>query len=64
MLELAKRKENELNGWVIDHNIDRKINGEFYVSPLDFYLKNGFVKLPHKRLELDKISAVSIKWTK
>ena len=64
MLELAKQKEDELNGWVIDHNRDKKINGKFYISPLDFYLKNGFVTLPNKKLELDKISAVYIKWTK
>ncbi len=64
ILELAKQKENELNGWVIDHNNDKRMNGEIYKSPLEFYLKNGFVKLPNKRLELDKISAVCIKWTK
>ena len=62
MLELAKLKENELNGWVIDHNRDKKKNGEFYNSPLDFYLKNGFIKITTDRLELDKISAVKIKW--
>lgn len=64
ILELAKQKENELNGWVIDHNRDRKVNREFYISPLGFYLKNGFIKLSNKRLELGKISAVCIKWTK
>lgn len=62
LLNLAKEKESELNGWVIDHNYDKKQNGEFYKSPLDFYLKNGFEKLSDKRLELDKLSAVKIKW--
>lgn len=62
LLELAKSKENELNGWVIDHNKDKKKNGESYNSPLNFYLKNGFEKIVKSRLELDKISAVKIKW--
>lgn len=64
ILNLAKEKETELNGWVIDHNNDKKRNGEFYNSPLAFYLKNGFEKLAETRLELEKISAVKIKWTK
>lgn len=64
ILNFAKETETVLNGWVIDHNNDKKKNGEFYNSPLDFYLKNGFEKLSEIRLELDKISAVKIKWTK
>lgn len=64
LLNAAKEKEVELNGWVVDHNRDRKKNGDFYRSPLDFYLKNGFEKLSESRLVLDKISAVNIKWKK
>lgn len=64
LLNAAKEKEVELNGWVVDHNRDRKKNGDFYRSPLDFYLKNGFEKLSESRLVLDKISAVKIKWKK
>ncbi len=30
VLELAKQKENELNGWVIDHNKHRMKNGKLY----------------------------------
>jgi len=62
LLNMAKEKEPVLNGWVIDHNNDKKQNGEFYKSPLDFYLKNGFELLKDQRLELDKISAVKITW--
>ncbi len=62
LLELAKQQENELNGWVIDHNKDKKKNGELYNSPFNFYLKNGFRKLTANRLELEKISAVKIRW--
>lgn len=64
ILNFAKSKEKVLNGWVIDHNKDKKKNGKIYESPLNFYLKNGFKKLSGQRLELDKISAVKIKWTK
>ena len=64
MLALAKQKEKELNGWVIDHNGAKKQNGTPYSSPLNFYLKNGFKKLDNERLELEKISAVKIKWKK
>ncbi len=62
LLNLVKQKENELNGWVIDHNKDKKRNGEFYNSPLDFYLKKGFEKISKERLESDQISAVKIRW--
>ncbi len=64
ILNLAKKKESELNGWVIDNNNEKKKNGELYKSPLDFYLKNGFKKLDKIRLELEILSAVKIKWKK
>ena len=64
MLNLAKEKESELSGWVIDRSNDKKQNGEFYESPLSFYLKNGFELLVKNRLENEKISAVKIKWEK
>ena len=62
ILNLAKENETELNGWVIDHNRDKKRNGEFYKSPLNFYLKNGFEIISESRLEHEKLSAVKIKW--
>lgn len=64
LLNLAKEKESELNGWVIDKQDDKRKNGKSYKSPLNFYLKNGFKKLDNNRLELEKISAVKIKWKK
>ena len=64
VLDFAKEETTELKGWVIDHHRDKKRNGAFYKSPLDFYLKNGFMKLPEDRLELEKISAVKIEWKK
>ncbi len=64
MLEKLKQEEPILNAWVIDHNFDKKKNGKIYVSPLPFYKKCGFEIQTDIRLELDKISAVKIKWTK
>jgi len=64
ILNLAKEKESQLYGWVIDRNSYRKKNGETYNSPLKFYLKNGFEKCDNTRLEVEKLSAVKIKWTK
>ncbi|MCK9481612.1 MAG: hypothetical protein M0R38_07625 [Bacteroidia bacterium] len=64
MLNELKSDENVLNGWVIDHNSDIKINGNFYQSPLNFYLKNEFEILNETRLELEIMSAVKIKWKK
>ncbi|GAA3579383.1 GNAT family N-acetyltransferase [Snuella lapsa] len=64
LLNLAKKKEIELNGWVIDHNNDLKHNGENYLSPLGFYLKNGFELISGDRLEQENISAIRIRWKK
>lgn len=64
MLNELKSDENVLNGWVIDHNFDIKINGNFYQSPLNFYLKIEFEILNKTRLELEIMSAVKIKWEK
>ncbi len=64
LLRIAKEREAELNGWVIDSNEGRKSNGDFYKSPLVFYLKNGFELIPEVRLELAVLSAVKIKWSR
>lgn len=64
VLNELKRHKNELNGWVIDNSNDKKLNGNFYKSPLEFYLKNEFEVLSDTRLELEIMSAVKIKWKK
>jgi len=63
ILNQAKEKESELNAWVNDQHKDKKSDGEYYRSPLEFYLNNGFKKL-EERIELTKISAVKIRWRK
>lgn len=64
MLELAKSSNTVLNAWVTDHNTDLKQNGEYYQSPLQFYIKNGFEVLTDVRIETDILSAVKIRWNK
>lgn len=63
MIELLKLQESELNGWVIDHDLYKKTNGDTYFSPLSFYEKCGFEILPEQRIKSDILSAVRIKWT-
>ena len=64
LLSLAKEHEEELNGWVVDHDNHVKVNGEVYKSPLMFYEKNGFRVLKDFRFNRSNISAVKIRWTK
>ncbi|WP_306354281.1 hypothetical protein [Flavobacterium sp. '19STA2R22 D10 B1'] len=64
ILNHLKSKESTLNGWVIDHEQDKKKDGTIYLSPLSFYLKNDFIVYPDNRLELEKMSAVHIQWNK
>ena len=42
LLNKGKEKNSELNGWVIDHNKELKQNKEYYISAIEFYLKNDF----------------------
>ena len=62
LLNELKLIKSVLNGWVIDHQNDFKENNEAYLSPLEFYSKNGFVVSENIRLGNDSISAVKIRW--
>jgi hypothetical protein len=64
MINMLKQNEDRLNGWVIDHPNDVKQNGDPYLSPLSFYIRNGFVPKYEIRLENEKISAIKIEWRK
>ena len=64
LLNEARKRESELNGWVTDKTDYLKQNGNCYKSPIPFYLKNGFQLLPESRLELEHLSAVKITWKK
>lgn len=58
LLNMAKKRNSSLNGWVIDNRLNLKADGNHYRSPVEFYLKNEFQLLPEIRLELPFISAV------
>jgi hypothetical protein len=61
-LDELKKNNSVLNGWATDHQNDLKQNKDPYISPIDFYIKNGFVINTSIRIESDKISAVKIRW--
>ena len=62
LMNEIKSKNNCLNGWVVDHENEVKQNGDFYKSPMPFYIKNGFTILAETRIENEKMSAVKINW--
>jgi GNAT superfamily N-acetyltransferase len=64
LLDHLKSAHNEFYGWVIDHNNDLKLDGENYISPLPFYLKQGFEIIPNQRIESEMIQAVLVGWKK
>lgn len=65
-LDLAKKHNAELNGWVVDHNRELKQNGEPYRSPVGFYEKNEFQILSDTPVTFDDIDigGIRITWTK
>jgi GNAT superfamily N-acetyltransferase len=62
LLHALKENEPVLNGWVTDHYRYVRADGAVYLSPMQFYLKNGFTICRDTRLEFDKLSAVKIQW--
>lgn len=61
LLQQLKSDLDVFYGWVIDHDKDKKQNGEFYKSPLPFYVNHGFEVLIDERIDSDILSAVKIK---
>jgi GNAT superfamily N-acetyltransferase len=62
LLNTLKAREQSLFGWAVDHDNDVKANGTPYLSPINFYRKNGFIINQGLRLETDVLSAVNIIW--
>lgn len=62
LIDYAKGNQEELNGWVIDHDDYKKRSGGNYISPIEFYLKNGFEVIRNEKLATSKITAIKIKW--
>ena len=59
LIETLKQNYSNLCGWVIDHNNDLKADGSHYFTPMEFYIKHGFV-VRQERFETDLISAAKI----
>lgn len=52
----------KLSGWVTDHDRYIKRDGMPYVSPVGFYMKNGFTLHTNIRLETERLSGAKITW--
>jgi GNAT superfamily N-acetyltransferase len=61
-LRMAKERNSELNGWVIAHDTELKKNGEFYISPIEFYRKNGFEIRRDIQLKKENINGIKVIW--
>ena len=61
-LNLAKERNTELNGWVIDNDREPKQNGETYKSPIGFYLKNRFEVRTDIQLKKKNINGIKVTW--
>lgn len=62
--QLIKRLKEDLEefyGWAIDHDNDKKENGENYRSPLPFYIEQGFEIMNDTRIDNDMLKALKIK---
>lgn len=64
LLDLAKQRNNELNGWVIPSNKETKSDGSIYKSPVGFYLKNDFEILNSSEQDKNGITGIKLRWKK
>jgi len=62
LLDIAKNECRTLHGWVVDHDKCMKSDGTPYISPIPFYIKNGFKVLNGIRINTEKLNAVKIRW--
>ena len=62
LLSEVKQHEEELNGWVVPDDNFLKSNGEKYISPLEFYKKNGFTIFEDVRNEKGNLYFIKINW--
>lgn len=61
LITRLKEDLSDFCGWVVDHDDDKKANGQNYLSPLSFYVKNGFEVLRDIRIDNDVLHAVKIR---
>ncbi|MEN9971934.1 MAG: hypothetical protein RIS20_281 [Bacteroidota bacterium] len=62
LLTEMKKEDLAFSGWVIDHDLDLLSDGSNYPSPLNFYLKNGFIVDESHRLNNEMIKAVLVRY--
>ena len=62
LLTEMKKEGLAFSGWVIDHDEDLLSDGRNYLSPLNFYLKNGFSIDVSHRLNNEMIKAVLVRY--
>ena len=62
LLNEIKKYRDNLSGWVVDQDNEKKLNATMYKSPMQFYIKNDFRICSEIRIENEKISAVKINW--
>ncbi|MEZ4899634.1 MAG: hypothetical protein R2806_22505 [Saprospiraceae bacterium] len=64
ILDLAKKRNATLHGWVIPDDLELKQIGEVYKSPLGFYVRNDFTVHPEiQSIKKDTLS-IKISWYK
>ncbi|MCM8568609.1 GNAT family N-acetyltransferase [Gramella jeungdoensis] len=62
ILQMAKKTNRELSGWIIDSENYIRANDKPYRSPVAFYRKQGFQVLEDIKLQTEKINAIKIRW--
>ena len=62
LLILAKEKVKDLHGWVIMDDKHKKINGDYYNSPIKFYKKNGFRLTGITSNYIENVTLFEIHW--
>lgn len=63
-LDLAKKRNSELVGWVITNNEETKSDGTKYQSPIGFYIKNDFEVLNGSEQQKNNIIGIKVRWIK
>jgi GNAT superfamily N-acetyltransferase len=64
LLNLAKTRNDVLNGWVVGSSDLLKQNGQQYISPLPFYIKNGFTVHPETKWQTEVLTTIKVQWRK
>lgn len=64
LMQMGMRKNEKLNGWVVNTADYETKDGEPYPPPVEFYKKLGFEILPDVKLELPQINTIKITWQK